>query len=200
MLNFIDRFDQAFYYSPIGMALVSLDGKWIKVNPALSKITGYSEKELLSITFQVITYPEDLEADINQVQELIDGKKEYYEMEKRYIHKNGNIVWALLSVSIVREGNKSLYLISQVQDITERKNLELNLIESEEKFRNLLKYSPDPILVHDGKIMYANTAAVELVGTTVEEIIGLSIGEFIDPKRLDKANSLTEEILINKNR
>ncbi|WP_102346078.1 PAS domain S-box protein [Bacillus sp. Marseille-P3661] len=198
MLNFLNRFDQVFYYSPIGMALVSLEGHWIKVNPTLSKITGYTEEELLSITFQDITYPDDIEVDINQVQELIEEKKESYEMEKRYIHKNGNIVWVLLSVSIVREGDKSLYLIAQVQDITERKRLELNLIESEERFRNLLTYSPDPIMVHDGdNIMYANKSAADLVGTTEEEIQGTSIREFIEPTRLDEASDLTQEILLH---
>ncbi|WP_102345970.1 PAS domain S-box protein [Bacillus sp. Marseille-P3661] len=198
MLNFINRFDQVFYYSPIGMALVSLDGNWLKVNPALTEITGYSEKELLSITFQDITFPDDLEADIKQVQELIEGKKEFFEMEKRYFHKNGNIVWVLLSVSIVREGDKSLYLIAQVQEITERKRLELNLIESEERFRNLLTYTPDPILVHDGDIiLYANKSVSDLVGSTVQDIIGESIQEFIDPTMLDISHRLIQEILVN---
>lgn len=199
MLNFIDRFEQAFYYSPIGMALVSLDGHWMKVNPALAKITGYTEKELLSLTFQAITHPDDIEADVNKVQELIEGKKESFEMEKRYIHKNKNMVWVFLSVSIVRDGNKSLYLIAQVQDITEKKRLELHLIESEERFRNLLTYSPDPILVHDGDIiMYANNSAANLVGSTVTDMVGSSIQEYIDPAKLDMAKSLTQEILVNK--
>lgn len=198
MLNFIDRFEQAFHYSPIGMALVSLEGNWIKVNPALSKIMGYREEEFLSITFQDVTYPEDIEADINQVQELIKGKKDNYEMEKRYIHKNGSIVWALLSVSIVREGNEPLYLISQVQNITGRKQLELDLKESEEKFRMLLTFSPDPILVHDGEmIIYANKSAADLVGTTVEEIEGESIKDFIDPTKLADANRLIQDILVH---
>ncbi|MBD8067856.1 PAS domain S-box protein [Bacillus sp. PS06] len=197
MINFIDRFEQAFYYSPIGMALVSLEGNWIKVNPALAKITGYTEEELLSRTFQDITYPDDIEADINQVQELIDGKKDYFELEKRYIHKNGTIVWVLLSVSVVREENKSLYLISQVQEITERKQLELNLIESEEKFRSLLTHSPDAILVHDGtNIIYANKSAADLVGTTVEDIEGVHIQEFIDPTIVEEAYRMTQEILL----
>ncbi len=180
------------------MALVSLEGHWIKVNPALSKITGYPEEELLSITFQAITYPDDIEADVDQVQELIDGKKESFEMEKRYIHKNGNIVWVSLSVSIVREENEPLYLISQVQDITERKQLEQSLIESEERFRNLLTFSPDPILVLDGEIiMYANKSASDLVGTGVGDLVGESIQEFIDPAKHDNVRTLSQEILVN---
>lgn len=75
MLHFINRFEQAFHYSPIGMALFSLEGQCIKTNPALSKITGYLEEELLSLTFQQITHPDDLEEDLRFVQELIKGKK-----------------------------------------------------------------------------------------------------------------------------
>ncbi|WP_077212277.1 PAS domain S-box protein [Bacillus dakarensis] len=188
MLNFLNRFDQVFYYSPIGMALVSLDGHWIKVNPALSKITGYTEEELLSMTFQEITYPDDLVADINHVQELVEGKKDAYEMEKRYFHKNGNIVWALLSVFIVREDNKSVYLIAQVQDITEKNRLKQNLIESEDRYRSLVENSPLGILVHQkGIIQYANSTALQLLRTKeLKDIMGLHIHNFIhlDDRRI----------------
>lgn len=124
MFKNIDLFNQAFFFAPIGMALVSLEGKWIKVNHALTKITGYTEGELLNTNYQTLTYPKDLDTDKSCTQELIDGKRDSFEMEKRYVHKSGKIVWVLLSVSIVREGNKPLFLISQIQDITDRKNSE----------------------------------------------------------------------------
>ncbi|WP_047983349.1 PAS domain S-box protein [Ornithinibacillus californiensis] len=196
MQNFLNRFDQAFNYSPIGMALVSLDGEWMKVNPALSKITGYTGEELLSIKFQDTTHPDDVEADVNFVRELVEEKRESYEMEKRYIHKEGKHVWVLLSVSIVREEDKSVYLIAQIQDITERKQLEINLTESEQRLLSILNYIPDPILVHDGEItMYANQPAADLFGITLEEIEGQSIQEFIDPSKLNKAIQLSQEVL-----
>ncbi|MFY3790716.1 PAS domain S-box protein [Ureibacillus sp. MALMAid1270] len=153
MLNFINRFEQAFHYSPIGMAILSLEGKWLKVNPALTDMTGYAEEELLSINFQAITHPDDLEEDMKPLHELIEGEKAAYEMEKRYIHKNGNIVWILLSVSVVREGDQPLFLISQIQNITVRKQLECELVESEERFRNLITNLPDPVVVHDGEVI-----------------------------------------------
>ncbi|MDM5225099.1 diguanylate cyclase [Cytobacillus sp. NJ13] len=124
MFKNIDLFNQAFFFAPIGMAIVSLEGKWIKVNHALSKITGYTEDELLTTNFQTLTYPKDLDADLSYTQELAEGKRDSFEMEKRYVHKSGKIVWVLLSVSIVREGKKPLFLISQIQDITDRKNSE----------------------------------------------------------------------------
>ncbi|RBP90620.1 PAS domain S-box-containing protein/diguanylate cyclase (GGDEF)-like protein [Cytobacillus firmus] len=124
MFKNIDLFNQAFFFAPIGMSIVSLEGKWIKVNHALTKITGYTEDELLTTNFQALTYPKDLDTDLSYTQELVEGKRDSFEMEKRYVHKSGKIVWVLLSVSIVREGNKPLFLISQIQDITDRKNSE----------------------------------------------------------------------------
>ncbi|MBX9971427.1 GGDEF domain-containing protein [Cytobacillus firmus] len=124
MFKNIDLFNQAFFFAPIGMAIVSLEGKWIKVNHALTKITGYTEDELLTTNFQNLTYPKDLDTDLSYTQELVEGRRDSFEMEKRYVHKSGKIVWVLLSVSIVREGNKPLFLISQIQDITDRKNSE----------------------------------------------------------------------------
>ncbi|MBN8203408.1 MULTISPECIES: sensor domain-containing protein [Bacillaceae] len=124
MFKNIDLFNQAFFFAPIGMALVSLEGKWIKVNHALTNITGYTEDELLTTNFQTLTYPKDLYTDLSYTQELVEGKRDSFEMEKRYVHKSGKIVWVLLSVSIVREGNKPLFLISQIQDITDRKTSE----------------------------------------------------------------------------
>lgn len=124
MFKNIDLFNQAFFFAPIGMSIVSLEGKWIRVNHALTKITRYTEDELLTTNFQTLTYPKDLDTDLSYTQELVEGKRDSFEMEKRYVHKSGKIVWVLLSVSIVREGNKPLFLISQIQDITDRKNSE----------------------------------------------------------------------------
>lgn len=196
MLNFVDRFEQAFYYSPIGMAILSLDGQWLKVNPALSKLTGYTEEELLSLTYQDITHPDDVEEDNSHMRALYEGKKDSFEMEKRYFHKNGSIVWVLLSVSVVREGDQALFVISQVQDITARKQLEFELIDSEKRFRNLITSLPDPILVYDGdKILFANPSAANIAGTSVQELIGKSYREFLEPEQVELAQNLTMEIL-----
>jgi two-component system sensor histidine kinase/response regulator len=112
----------AFDFAAIGMALVSLEGRWLKVNDALSALLGYTSEEFQGKTFQELTHPDDLQADLNQVKNLIDGKIGAYRMKKRYIHKQGNVVWAELSVSLVKDENgQPLYFSSQVQDITELK-------------------------------------------------------------------------------
>ena len=115
-------FEKAFESSAIGMALVSLNGKWIKVNESLCQILGYSKKEFLCLDFQSITHPDDLDADMTLVQEVLDGHRESYQMEKRYFHRNGSVVWATLSVALVRnEDGSPKFFISQIQDITARK-------------------------------------------------------------------------------
>lgn len=123
------RFYSAFEYATIGMALVSLEGRWLKVNEALCKITGYTEEELLKTNFQALTYEADLESDLDNIKKLIAGKIDNYQMEKRYYHKKGHLIWIALSVSLIRnEKNKPLYFISQVLDITKQKQSEEQLI------------------------------------------------------------------------
>jgi|GEM_PF-4596154 len=122
------RFRSAFEAAAIGMAIVGLDGRWLKVNQALCVSLGSSEEELLSKTFRDITYPDDLENDLEHRKRLIDDEIPYYHIEKRYFHRDGYIVWVLLCVSIVRDARGyPLYFVSQMEDITERKFLEEKL-------------------------------------------------------------------------
>jgi len=123
-----ERFSGAFEHAPNGVALVSPDGRWLKVNRALCDLVGYSEAELLTRTFQDITYPADLAGYLEQVRRLIAGEIRSYQLEKRYVHARGHLVTALLNVSLVRDGQgQPLYFISQIQDITERKLAEAAL-------------------------------------------------------------------------
>ncbi len=126
------RFRSFFESAPIGEAIVAPDGRFLEVNSALCQIVGYSESELRAKTFQVITHPDDLGADLEFVRQMLAGAIRTYQMEKRYLHKNGQIVWALLTVSLVRSSSdEPRYFISQIQDITERR-LEQEAIKSSE--------------------------------------------------------------------
>ena len=117
-----DRFRNAFDHAPIGMALVSPEGRCLQVNHALCEITGYSEQELLERTFQDITHPDDLEADLDYARGMLAGDLPSYCMEKRYLRKDGQSVWILLSVSRSHnEMGKPFLFVKQVQDISERK-------------------------------------------------------------------------------
>ena len=88
----------------ISMALVGTEGQWLQTNKALCQFLGYSQEELRGLTFQQLTWPEDLNKDLQQVEKLISGEINTYSMEKRYYNRNGDVVWALLAVSLVRHG------------------------------------------------------------------------------------------------
>ncbi|MUG93653.1 PAS domain S-box protein [Scytonema sp. UIC 10036] len=142
--NSEEQFRHAFEDASIGMAIVSLDGRWVKVNPALCRIVGYLKEELLALTFQDITHPDDLEVDLNYVHQLLAGEIFTYQMEKRYFHKQGHTIWILLNGSLVRDkqGNP-LHFISQIQDITNLKRAEESLRASEERWRYALEGNGD---------------------------------------------------------
>ena len=170
-----EQFRHAFEHAGIGMALVGLDGSWLRVNRALYGIIGYREKELLDKTFQEITHPDDLDADMDHVQELLEGRSNSYQMSKRYLHKDGHIVWVRLTASLVRdEKGKPRHFVSQIEDITARVRTEEALRESEERFRMLTARAPIGILLADraGRILYANPRWREMAGLSLLESPG----------------------------
>ncbi len=124
-----ERFRSAFDYAAIGMALVSAEGRWLQVNRSLCQLVGYSEEELLTADIQALTHSEDLDDLLVQQSRLMKGQVPGYQTEKRYIHKSGHEVWTLLSVSPVRDfETQSLRAIFQIQDITDRKRAEAQLV------------------------------------------------------------------------
>lgn len=123
------RFRGAFETAAIGMALMGLNGQFFEVNQALLDMVGYTEKELMALTFQQLTHPDDLALDLEHLNALSAGKVKSYQMEKRYFCKDGTIVWALLSVSAVRHKDGSLlHFVSQIENITDRKMLQRQVL------------------------------------------------------------------------
>lgn len=120
-------YESAFKFAPIGMAMVSLEGKFLKVNQSLCDLVGYTEAELLSTDFQTITFAEDLEADVANVKAALAGDIQSYSMEKRYIHKDQKIVWGNLNVSLIKDDGKPQFFVSQIMDITDVKQAQLAL-------------------------------------------------------------------------
>lgn len=111
--------------APIGMAIVSLDEKWSNVNNKLCEIVGYNKSELDNSSIQDLTYQDDMEIDEDKKAKLLKGKILSYQVEKRFIHKNGQVIWILINVSLVRDkDNKPLYFITQIEDINDRKQNE----------------------------------------------------------------------------
>jgi len=117
-----NRFRSAFDHSGIGMALMALDGRWLKVNPALCRTLGYSRQELISRDHDATTHPDDRALEAPFLRRALAGELTHYEIEKRYVHKDGAVIWGLLTVSVVLNADRNaVSLIAQLQDITARK-------------------------------------------------------------------------------
>ncbi|MDO9207897.1 MAG: EAL domain-containing protein, partial [Sulfuricurvum sp.] len=126
---FISTFNQA----AVGIAHVSPDGHWLEMNRKFCDIVGYTKEELLKRTFQTITYPDDLNGDLENIRQILSGDIETYSIEKRYIHKTGKLIWINLTASLVRDDNgNAKYFIKVIEDISLRKQVETALIESEQ--------------------------------------------------------------------
>lgn len=120
-----ERFRSAIDHAPIGMALLDLDGHWIKVNDAICKFFGYGKDDLLQTTLRDLTHPDDREYDQARIRRLMAGTIETYQLENRYTHRSGSTIWGLLSVSLTRdESGRPSYFISQILDITHRREVD----------------------------------------------------------------------------
>ena len=120
-----EKFRAAMEYAPIGMALVDPEGNFLRVNPALCRLLGYEPAELTTLDFQSITHPDDKQTGQKFYRDTLAGKRTGYRTEKRYLHKSGRIIWALLKVSLVRDhAGEPRYFIGQIVDITEQKEME----------------------------------------------------------------------------
>ena len=138
LINSEIRFRNTFEQAAVGIAHVSLDGKWLQVNQKLCQIIGYTKEELLQKTFLDITHPEDLDADLEYVRQMLAGEIQTYSLEKRYIRQDRQYIWINLTVSLVRDKQGAPeYFISVIEDINTRKDLELRLQTAFNRLSNL---------------------------------------------------------------
>ena len=152
-------FLNAFQYAPNGIALVSLNGNWLKVNPSFCRMLGYDEDELLLKTFQDITFLDDLEMDLDYLRRMINNEIETYQIEKRYIHKQGHLIWTLLSVSLVYNQDETpKYFVSQILDITDVKQAQKQIQELTDRTNDILNSITDAFFTVDNhwNFIYVN--------------------------------------------
>jgi PAS domain S-box-containing protein len=167
------RLRAGFDNAAIGIAHISRDGRWLRVNAALCSILGYPLDELITKSFRDVTYPDDLAADLAKFELLREGKIDSYEVEKRDVRKDNAIIWARKTVSSVRKGDGSIdYFVSVIEDISARKRAEKELRDNEERFRSSLLHCPLPILLFDDReqILVVSQSWLEQSGYSKEEL------------------------------
>lgn len=174
------RFQQIFDQAPIGMALVSLEGKWLKINQSLCDILGYAESELLALSFRDITHADDFPVDQTFVQLLLADQIKKYQMETRYFHKSGHVVPVMLNASLVRHIDDSpRYFVLRIEDLTQRKQMEDALFAEKDFAQTALQSIGDAVITTDaeGKITYMNPAAEHLTGWPSKDAAGSPLGQ-----------------------
>jgi PAS domain S-box-containing protein len=167
------RLRAAFDNAAVGIAHIGPDGRWLRVNRALCRILGYPVDELLTKLFRDVTHPDDLAADLAQVELIREEKIDSYEVETRDLRKDGAIIWARKTVGCVRKGDGSIdYFVSVIEDISARKQAEKELCENEERFRSSLLHSPLPISLFDDRerILAVSRSWLEQSGYSREEL------------------------------
>jgi two-component system cell cycle sensor histidine kinase/response regulator CckA len=170
-----ERFRIAFDHAAIGMAITALDGRWLRVNRALAATLGYTQEELLALTVQAITHPDDLPQTVDLMKRAVNGELDRYQLEKRYICKDGRTAW--IALNVVRASDAAggqPYFLAQMEDITARRSAVEALASSEARFRSLCASSPLGIFRSDaeGSVTYANPRVLQIFGLSESEGLG----------------------------
>jgi PAS domain S-box-containing protein len=185
--------DVVFEQAAIGMALIDFDGGFVAVNPALCELVGRSRAELLAMTWQSITHPDDVAPGQRELAEILAGGERTFRLSKRYIRPDGASVSVLLTVSVIRgERGEPMSLLTQVVDMTEQRRKDEELA----RLAAIVESSHDGILSKDldGTILSWNRAAERMYGYTAEEVVGRSILTIVPAERHDEVEQLLERI------
>ena len=194
-------FRSVFEHSAIGMVLSDTEGRCLAANQSFCKMVGYSEPELLTETFAEITHPDDLAHNLEFARQLLAGKTQSFNFEKRYIHHRGHIVWVLLTASLVRDARGyPLYVISQVQDTTERKLAEQRLQKSEARTRALLDAVPDLMFQVNRKGVFLDYRQPKQTALYAppDQFLGKKIEEVLPPEVAERSRQAIEQALVSR--
>lgn len=190
--NFLKKseedFRHLFEYAPTGVVVRTIDGVFMRVNQAFCDMVGYSPSELIGKHYRLITHPEDIEKELEVAEILINGEAPYTQLEKRYIRKDGGIIYTLLQVSIQKDQSGiPIHFTAHITDITERKFIERERVDIEKIYRTIFENANDAIFIEDENenIIDANAHAAELTGYSKDELLKMRTVD-LQPKEYEK--------------
>jgi two-component system, cell cycle sensor histidine kinase and response regulator CckA len=196
-----ERFRKVFEQGPIGVAMLSLDYRWVSVNAKLCEMLGYSEDELVKLTFVDVTHPDDINEDLDKSKRLLSGEIPVKKTVKRYIRKNGETLWVGLTATLVRdEQGQPIYMLAMIEDISERKRVEEALRESEERYRIFFETSRDCVFMTtvDGLFVDVNDVALDVFGYPLSqkhELLQRKVaGFYANPEERDAISAMLADI------
>ena len=175
-----ELFRNTFEYASIGMALEIPDGTFVRTNAAFDRMMGYEPGELIGVHRSVVTPPEDVVENEERYRQFLETGLPSMSYEKRYMRKDGRVIWVDMNVSFIRDADgNARFSIIMARDITEHKQMEVALRESEEKYRSLLEHAYDAIIIADfeGNLLEVNKKAEELLSYTKEELLGTNFSK-----------------------
>ena len=187
-------------FSLVMVTHVGLDGRWLKVPATLCELLGYTEEELLAGHFKDVTHPNDFMADWSQCLRLISGEIRSFDLEKRYVHKDGHVIWAYLNCSAVTDDDgKVVYFLTYIKDISRRKRMEEALRESEERYRAIVEGQTDLVCRYlpDTTLTFVNEAYCRYFGKSQGELIGQSFLKLLPEEARDAARDHVRSLCEN---
>lgn len=193
-----EKFKSAFEFPFIGKAIFDIKGNWLKVNDALCEMLGYSAEELSKIKVAQFSHPEDFVIDKIYFDEILARKRDSYQLEKRYIHKDGHVIYAILAVKIIfNDAGEAKYGISQIIDITEHKKAEKALEENDEIFDKFLENSPIYVFFKDENIRSLRLSRnyEKMLGKPLNELLHKNMYELFPSELAKSMDELDREIL-----
>ncbi len=198
------EFRAVFEHTAAGLAVLDVEGKFIESNPALRQMLGYGAEDLHGVLLTAFAHPEDEVDELMIPGRLAESGRYHYQAEKRYVRKDGEVFWAQVTVSLLREpGGEPNSAVLVVEDVNRRKLAEEALKESERRFRQLFENSTDSLFVHDqqGRLVDCNAQACKTLGYTREELLALSVGDITiallteEDKQAREGDTLWERVL-----
>ncbi|MDR3753745.1 MAG: PAS domain S-box protein [Terracidiphilus sp.] len=196
-----DRFRTAFEAAPYGMCMTGTEGRFLHANAALCRMLGYSSEELLAGMWQQVTYPDDLERSRQVSAQFGRSDVNTVEIEKRYVHKQGSIIWARVKISVVKNSlGAASHYITQIEDITLRKQAEQALESSEERYRDLFENASDLVYTFDLdlRITSLNRLAEQTVGYAREEAMRLTLRQLVDAEHWDRIGQVVGRLVAGR--